>query len=356
VSHSHAHHDEEVNAYYLDQLFTIGVCGLLGGVAIMLWWPTVAPDGTTTNRLRWILADKFHPWVLGGGVVLLLLVVIRAWTLWVSVGEENRARAKGDSHDHDHCHEHAATCCGHDHDHEHEHAIAPAPPTEIQTGSSHLPVLTQPGSPAVAEHGHSHSHSNGGEDDHGHEHGWAPWRYVVLLLPVVLFFLDLPNAALSMPSDNIASDVDATDVKGTDGDKKVYSNIGFTQLEAAAMFPEARDHYSGKYVRLTGQFNGSDDRQFTLSRYKLNCCVADAVPLRAVIVVDYSQLKDQKYQPLEPNKLQKQWVSVTGQVQFLKKKGTNEYMTALIVTPTPEKPLMELVEVLERPPANPYLN
>jgi hypothetical protein len=355
VSHSHAHHDEEVNAYYLDQLFSIGVCGLLGGVAIMLWWPS-GPDGT--NRLRFILAPQFHAWVLGGGIVLLLLVAIRAWALWVSVGEENRARAKGDSHDHDHdhdhCHEHAATCCAHgaQHDHAHEHAVSPEPA-----------ALTQPGSPelAMADHGHSHSHGHQGAqqaaaDDHGHEHGWSPWRYVVLLLPVVLFFLDLPNAALSMSSEDLSVKVVTDDVKRTEGDTKVYSNIGFTQLEAAATFPEARGNYAGKYVRLTGIYDGSDERQFTLSRYKVNCCVADAVPLRAVIVVDYSQLKDQNYQPLQPSKLQKQWVNVTGQVQFLKKKDSNEYMTALIVTPTPEKPLSELVEVLQRPPANPYLN
>jgi hypothetical protein len=34
-------------------------------------------------------------------------------------------------------------------------------------------------------------------DDHGHDHGWNPWRYIVLLLPVVLYFLDFPNGGFS---------------------------------------------------------------------------------------------------------------------------------------------------------------
>ncbi len=35
MAHDHSHGDR--NAYYLNQLFTIAVCGALGGVAVMLW-------------------------------------------------------------------------------------------------------------------------------------------------------------------------------------------------------------------------------------------------------------------------------------------------------------------------------
>jgi uncharacterized membrane protein YraQ (UPF0718 family) len=31
------------------------------------------------------------------------------------------------------------------------------------------------------------------EADHGHEHGFAPWRYMILLIPLILYFLQLPN-------------------------------------------------------------------------------------------------------------------------------------------------------------------
>ncbi len=71
-------------------------------------------------------------------------------------------------HDHGHTHEHGAAC-DHTHDHDHEHGHT---------------------------HGHDHAHAHGGHD-HGHDHGWNPWRYIVLLLPVVLYFLNLPNSGFS---------------------------------------------------------------------------------------------------------------------------------------------------------------
>src|SRR5262249_42131137 len=43
---------------------------------------------------------------------------------------------------------------------------------------------------ALAPPAHGHSHSHGHSHAHGdHEHAGAPWRYVVLLLPVVLYVL-----------------------------------------------------------------------------------------------------------------------------------------------------------------------
>ena len=36
-----------------------------------------------------------------------------------------------------------------------------------------------------------------GDDEHGHDHGWAPWRYMVLAIPVFLFFLGLPREGLT---------------------------------------------------------------------------------------------------------------------------------------------------------------
>jgi hypothetical protein len=34
--------------------------------------------------------------------------------------------------------------------------------------------------------------------DHDHDHGWAPWRYVVLLVPLMLYLLGLPSKALPL--------------------------------------------------------------------------------------------------------------------------------------------------------------
>ena len=105
MAHDHSHGDR--NAYYLDQLFTIAVCGALGGVAVMLWY---------SGKLGLMLAPKFFIWVLLGGITLLTLVLIRALAVWRSV----------DAPEHTHDHEH----CGHDHGHcDHDHGIQTKPQT-----------------------------------------------------------------------------------------------------------------------------------------------------------------------------------------------------------------------------------
>src|SRR5262249_18283679 len=69
------------------------------------------------------------------------------------------------------------------HEHKHEHAHAAA---------GH-------------DHGHAHDHDHDHGHDHDHSHGWAPWRFVVLLLPVVLYFLNLPNEGFSSGNEHGAS-------------------------------------------------------------------------------------------------------------------------------------------------------
>src|SRR5579885_1127017 len=140
MAHNLSHDDR--NAYYLNQLFTIFVCGALGGVAVMLWW-----NGTIALMLH----PNFFLGVLLGGMTLLMLVVLRAVAVWRSVDE--LALVSEQTHDHDHC--------GHEHE------------------------------PCHHQHAHGPGHA------HDHEHGWAPWRYVVLLLPVVLYLLNLPNQGFS---------------------------------------------------------------------------------------------------------------------------------------------------------------
>jgi hypothetical protein len=155
VGHTHTHsHDDR--AYYLEQLCTIGTCGALGVVAILMY------------RWQWlgILAEAFHLPVLLGGIALLVIVAIRAVALWKAVG----ARAAHEHHpheqEHEHCdHDHGHEHCDHDHEHGHDHA---------QHHHHH-------------DHGHAHAH------EHDHDHGWAPVRYIVLLLPVTLFLLGMPN-------------------------------------------------------------------------------------------------------------------------------------------------------------------
>src|SRR5262245_39345549 len=101
MAHDHAHHRD--STYYLDPLCTIAACGALGLVAILMYG-LPGPDGKT--KLSLILAPQFFSPVLLGGVALLVLVLIRAITLWQSSGQ-----LAGGGHHHHH----------HNHDHEHDH-------------------------------------------------------------------------------------------------------------------------------------------------------------------------------------------------------------------------------------------
>ena len=322
MAHDHSHGDR--NAYYLDQLFTIAVCGALGGVAIMLWY---------SGKIGLMLHEKFFLWVLLGGITLLALVVIRAVAVWRSVDEPV------DAHTHDHDHDHAH--CGHDHDHcdhDHDHGVVPAASLSAPVHHHHH------------DHDHDHGHSHDHDHGHDHEHGWAPWRYVVLLLPVVLYFLNLPNQGFSADAGgagmNLSELSAPTSVRSTG-----KAEIGFSALQQASLSPESRDYYEGKTVTLTGQYKGHDTKRFTLVRYKIACCAADAVPLNAVIMVDPNSGEQ-----IDPDKYRNKWLVVTGRIHFLQKPGSNEYITALVLYPTKDEPLSKFVEIMAKPPATPWVN
>src|SRR5262249_14252074 len=93
---------------------------------------------------------------------------------------------------------------------------------------------------------------------------------------------------------------------------------------------------------------GNDTRQFTLRRYKINCCAADSVPLNAIIVVKGPQ-------ELNLVEYANKWVQVTGKIQFLPKKDGREYVTAVVLTPHEKAPLSALAKTV-RPAATPYAN
>jgi hypothetical protein len=333
MTHDHSHDDR--NAYYLEQLFTIAVCGALGGVVIMFW----------KNGQLWFLTPKFHLWVLLGGITLLLLVLIRAIAVWRSVDESVTVPLDSHDHDHEHCdHDHAH--CDHDHGHGHEHGVQTATQTTgIGTAVAPMTVLAHSHDHG---HGHDHSHGHGHNHDHGHDHGWAPWRYVVLLLPVVLYFLNLPNRGFSADAGDSLHGLQLsvpTNVRSTG-----IAEIGFAELQQASLTPESRDYREGKTVTLTGQYAGDSPKRFTLVRYKMACCAADAVKLNAVIMLDPNSDSS-----IDPDKYRNKWVEVKGRVHFFPKPNSNEYITALILYPTKEEPLSKFIEVIP-PPANPFLN
>src|SRR5262249_6255311 len=152
MAHEHHHHDD---TYYLEQVSMLAVCGAFAAAAITLYYWQQPILITMFGQ-----GSPFQAFVAWSGFALLALVLVRAGTLWVAAGRTAPTTGCGQSHSHDHGHD-----CGHDHGpfgHEHDH-------------------------------GHVHEHVHGAADDCGHEHGWAPWRYVVLLVPIMLFLLGLPN-------------------------------------------------------------------------------------------------------------------------------------------------------------------
>jgi uncharacterized membrane protein YraQ (UPF0718 family) len=197
MAEAHHHHAEERSAFYLDQLFAIGVCGAIAAVTLMLW---------QSGLLGRMLHPKFHIWVALGGFSLLTIVVLRAVAVWRSVDEPvgPHEHGPGCDHSHGHLHDHEhGPGCDHSHEHEHSHAVKRA------AGDAHGSSIAGPGGMSLAQAGASaaaipHSHGHGHSHAHGdHEHSWAPWRYVVLLLPVVLYFLVLSNPSFDKePVDN----------------------------------------------------------------------------------------------------------------------------------------------------------
>lgn len=357
MAHDRDHHHGDANSYYVEQLFTIAVCGALGGVMVLM---------CVMQKVTFLFGNNQtqHTRVLLGGAGLLAVVVIRAVYVWFAVGQPKLAA-------HDHAH---ADCgdgaCGHEHHehhdhqhHEHEHAVKVAASAALTS----LP-LAAPTLPAVGhthghdhhhhhdhDHAHDHGHAHGHDHDHDHDHGWAPWRFMLLLLPVILFFLGLPNDGIQKSYAVTLNDADQKSLdklstqKGKGDDIKLLS---FLDLERAAMDVNVRDDLEGRLINVRGQYfnpNG-DPHRFTLQRYKINCCAADAIPLNAVIMINPADQK--KYELNLGDYPRDQWVSVTGRVFFLPRPN-GEYLTAVFLYPTKDKPLSKLVEKVDRDP-NPY--
>jgi len=393
MAHSHA---GDRTSYLTEQICTLLICALLGGVSVMLY---------SQNLLRFILAPKFFLPVLWGGIAILVLVALRAITL-VSSGA---AGLDSEEHHHDH-----ACDCEHDHDHAHD-------PDELRTaGNVHEPF------PTHEEHHPDH--------DHGHSHGWNPLRYVVLLLPIVLYFLNLPNAGFTASGRIGASDFEQvqggakyventglqiskkgdaggievvnvvhdspaekagiavgdlitqvtpvepnakmTNLKGLSVDeaRKLLRgapgtqiklgiqagaagqsrdveltraadilNVPFTEITKMSYTPEGRKYYDGRIARMIGQYApGNDQNTFNLARVKITCCAADAIPLNVIVMRDPSL--QENLEKLSANV----WVEVTGRLQFRKRKDRDEYVTLLLVSSP--KDVQEVP-----PPPDPYI-
>lgn len=169
------------------------------------------------------------------------------------------------------------------------------------------------GEKACCNHDHDH--------DDGHEHGWTPAKYAVLLLPVVLYFLNLPNSSFNPQMFNFGGVELAGEVTAV-ADKGAVA-LGFKELTNAALDARTRDELEGKTGSLRGMFSRlGSDKVFTLYRVKMTCCAADAIPLGVRI---FSPNENITGIP------EKQWVEVSGQVQFQKLKDRDKYMPVMLV-------------------------
>lgn len=290
--HDHAHdhdHSHGGSDYYLQQLLTIFICGAFGVAGILMYTLAAGQgvndaDGKPLTKLGVLLVPGFHPWVLGGSILLIGITVIRGIALW---------RSAGAAHDHSHAHD----------DHHHEHK-----PGEACDHPSHT-------------HDH-HDHDHGDHTAEDHSHGNIYWRVVVLLLPIVILVMGLPNGTFS-PEYQLGL------VKGNKvGDLQDLADTGeftggFEDIAAAAYSEPSREAFTGMTIRVNGKVKKLTDTQFTLFYFKMTCCAADQVPLKATCVVknasDLSAFPDA------------QEVTVRGQIQFSQDTTTGEYVTVIKV-------------------------
>ncbi len=263
MAHTHA---ADKN-YYLDQICSLGACAALGVVGVLMY---------TSGKLSLLLTAPFHPWVLAGGITLLAIALVRGTYLWRLAG---RLEVECDhDHGHDHHHKHDEHC-----DHEH----------------------------AVDDCGHEHSHA------------WTPAKYALLMLPITLYLLELPNAAFSADWANRQADQSALEGPGRAVGDKGAKVLGFRELSDAAGDAGKRNYFEGHTVKLKGMFvKLGMPNEFTLMRLKMNCCAADVVPMQVRIL---SEDKVGDFARTD-------WVEVEGKVEFRKVAGKEKYYAVLITS------------------------
>ncbi len=320
---AHHHHGESLKNYFTEQLLTLLVCGAFGFTAIQLY---------RENRLEGLLVSDFYPWVLGGGIAITIMVVLRGIAVWKEAGEF-QANASQQGADCNQDHTHGQDC-------------------------NHVRIPGQ--DDGESDHDHSdHSHNN--------DMSWFFARMLVLVFPVALFFLGLPNSSISAEGQlkRLGSDAalgadtltelvkDATVVdEKYEGDGLIGRTlktktgltvrettlpngkvklqliggqpigIRFNEINDASYDPGKREYLQGKVAILEGRFKRVADKEFMLFRMKMTCCAADAVPLKVRIIVP---------QALSGYADGKDWVQVKGQIQFLKVPGQESFVPVLMV-------------------------
>ena len=109
--------------------------------------------------------------------------------------------------------------------------------------------------------------------------------------------------------------------------------VRFTQLENASSTQDLRDLLPGPARRSSSAGSSATSRRSRCLRYTINCCAADAQPIRVAIVVDPS------VGTLPANQLKDKWVRVIGRgASSTEYQG--EWRTALLIKPQPGETLV----------------
>ena len=323
MAHAHHHHGDSLKNYFTEQLLTLLVCGAFGFSALQLYL-------NSETRLKKLLVSDFYPWVLGGGIIILLMVIFRMIAVWKEAGDLQAAANHSSGADCNLDHAHSADCV-----------------------HVHIP----------GEDDEDHDHS---DHSHSHDMSWFLARMLVLFFPVALFFLGIPNYEMNaqveldqigderaLQSDTLADLLKSSPVvdEKREGDKLVSRTyktktgltivesflpngktkvdlvggqpigVRFNELNDAAYDAGKREYLQGKVATLEGRFKRLADKEFTLFRTKMTCCAADAVPLKVRIIVQQAL---SGYSDGE-------WVQLKGQIQFLKVPGQEQYIPVLLV-------------------------
>jgi hypothetical protein len=176
--------------------------------------------------------------------------------------------------------------------------------------------------------GHQHTedcgHNHGPDDEH--THGGVFWRAVVMMFPLVLFFLGLPNTGFSNERIKTLLGDDAElgqvkEVAAISGEA-----MSFNDIADALRDPNLLETRNGRRASVKGQLRKVNDREFTLYTMKRTCCTADAVPLKARIIV---QSDAQGSSLMSMGLKDADWLDVTGVLQFVKLPNSEQYLPVI---------------------------
>ncbi len=144
-----------------------------------------------------------------------------------------------------------------------------------------LRAFRSPQAAALAEPEPADLHGHVDEGGHAHDHSHGPAVAWMLLLPLLALLLIAPPPlgafAATRGSDAVPVDTRTSYpplAEPVDG----ASELKLSEFVFRALYDEERS-LEGAPLRLSGFVSATEDGGFTLSRFTLNCCAADARPI-----------------------------------------------------------------------------